>query len=178
MTKVDLYDPKFVHFAWDESLRGKKGFRADDIGILKSTIRDTGITDMGTLIGFKDENAPFIVRLLREDHPSYWKFFYYDPHYEVKWAYFKERKAIQRKCKRTMTWYDVGVGYDDVSFFEDDGYDYRVKPEEESKKEPKTDVDVNVNIKNSSNVGSVKIIINGKECIFESIEQATAVLRG
>jgi len=175
MNDVDLYDKKFVHFEWDESLMGKKGFYNDDMGCLKKEIRNEGARMMGTLIDYCDDSTPFIVQSSNNCPPSSWKFFYYDPNYEVKWAYFREGKPIQWKCKNNgMDWCDSNMGHD-TSYF-DDNCEYRIKSETPTPAaETKVEVKVDVNV-NDTNKG-IKIIINGKEYIFENAEQARLVLK-
>jgi len=181
---VDLYDPRFVHFDWNESLEGKKGFAAGTMSGIKKLVRNEGPDKRDLVTGYYNEAYPFTTRPLGEKGEYLRQFFYYDPNYEIKWAYFVENKRIQfRRSGFEENWIDllnddeaIG-GARDPANFDDYKFKYRIKPEEESKKEPTLDVNIDVNIKSTSNPGSIKITINGKECIFESIEQARAVLK-
>lgn len=173
--EVDLYDPKFVHFDWDETLRGKTVFYCDSIVALKRSVR-THYTDKYYVIeGSSDFSCPF-----RIQGGSVWQFAYYDPNYEVKWAYFKEDKPIQIRRSSANEWEDLCPWSDTCAIegpeYFDDEYQYRIKPEEES--EPKIEVNVDVKVNNTSSDDKVKITINGKECIFENAEQARMVLKG
>lgn len=170
---VDLYDPKFVHFDWDDSLVGKDGVYADNMGLIMNIIRRNRNIHRGTLIKFEDDNAPFVVQSLEEeDSASHWRFFYYDPNYDIKWAYFKEGKTVQYRPRCASNWTVIPEGVH-TTFFDDD-CEYRIKPED-----PKPEVEVNVDVKvNTSSNGKIKITINGKECIFENAEQARMVLQG
>jgi len=182
---VDLYNPKFVHFDWDEDLKGKKGFFACDIGTIKKELHYKGPCMMGTLLQYSDnESRPFVVKF--QGGSGEWRFFYYDPNFEIKWAYFKEGKHIQIRRDSMDTWKDLcsfgetGTTIDVVianikgpGYFDDD-FEYRIKPEEEA--EPEISVDVDINVKKTSNVGSIKVQINGKEVVFENVDQARLVL--
>ena len=122
--EVELFDPKFVHFMWDDSLDGKKGFFDDDIETLEKDV-NTNTPSAYSLKKNTDYNKgkyPFCSSISR-----YWQFFYYDPNYEVKWAYYKEGKTVQSFSAHRDKWYDV-VG--EPSWL--DGIEYRVKPEEET----------------------------------------------
>jgi len=199
---VDLYDPKFVHFEWSEDLKGKKGFFASDIGTIKKELHYKGPCMMGTLLHYSDNEArPFVVKF--QGGTGEWRFFYYDPNYEVKWAYFKEKKPIQIRRDSTDEWKDIYARGEMVTtrdcvvanikgpeYFDDD-FEYRIKPEEEAdycplcyyhrsgkkgQTTPEISVDVDINVKKTSNVGSIKVQINGKEVVFENVDQARLVL--
>ena len=176
---VDLYDPKFVHFEWDDGLKGKKGFFADHIETIKKELYYKGPRIMGTLLHYSDSEAyPFVVEF--RGGTGRWGFFYYDPNYEVKWAYFKEGKEVQMRRGSIDSWEDIypwgkTVAVEGPEYF-DDEYQYRIKPEEDSK--PNVEVNVDVRVNNTSSDDKVKITINGKECVFENAEQARMVLKG
>lgn len=110
---MELFDKKFVHFMWDDELEGKKGFFADDIATLEGFV--------------KSKASVFIVRKSRlKDKPfsikgGGFRFFYYDPNYEVKKAY-AEGKTVQ--FEYNGYWVDC-----DNPAFEDEDL-YRIKPEE------------------------------------------------
>ena len=166
---VDLYDPKFVYFDWNENLQDKEGFYGDSIAWIKRQVESNELNyKYKGVCHSNDLNSPF--KIGNYD----WTFFYYDPNYEVKWAYFKEGKTVQYYKDSYDEWHDILP--DHTPHYFDDDYEYRIKPEEESKKEPKLDVNVDVNIKSTSEVGSIKIQINGKEVIFKNTEEARLVL--
>jgi len=175
--EVNLYNSKFVHFEWDEVLRGKKVFCGDYIETLQRAIHHKGPSEMGTLSHYSESDVyPFCL----QGSAGYYRFAYYDPNYEVKWAYFKEDKPIQIRRSSTNEWGDLCPGIKMVTikpeYFDDERFEFRVKPEETS--EPKIEVNVDVKVNNTSSNNKVKIIINGKECIFENAEQARMVLKG
>lgn len=174
---VDLYDPKFVHFEWSEDLKGKDGFFVDDIGTLKEELRNKGPSSMGTVLYYSDnEVCPFVVQSRNGGDTGGWRFFYYDPNYEVKWAYFKEGKTVQlRREINGEKWVDVDGIEKKPCFFDSDVFEYRIKPEEEQRTKIEVNVDVKVN--NASSDGKIKITINGKECVFENAEQARMILK-
>ena len=163
---VDLYNPKFVHFEWSEDLKDKEGFYGDLIDELRADVRNNGMIGVCDRLG--DPGFPFHIK-----DDGIYRFFYYDPNYNIKWAYFKEGKVIQIR-REGCEWFDVR-GHYDPEFFDndDDRYEFRIKPEEEK---PEVEVNVDVNINNAASNGKIKITINGKECIFENAEQAKMVL--
>ena len=112
------FEDRFVHFTWDESLKDKRCFVADDISKLKSEFKD-GCRE--TVIDCSDEDFPF------ETEGNYFRFAYYDPRYDVKVAY-EEGKQIQYKAKDTGRWCDWDDSLSKCIFV--DNVEYRVKPEE------------------------------------------------
>lgn len=131
---MELFDKKFVHFMWDNELEGKEGFFADNISRLtvdvntackkkfhKCKMTPTDVHDGSFPFGFSDDGF------------FYYKFFYYDPNYEVKKAY-TEGKQIQYKFKDDKIWYDISSSDEEsikvggMRWF-DDNCEYRVKPE-------------------------------------------------
>ena len=158
---VDLYDPKFVHFDWDESLIGKKGFYSDHIDGLKYDVRNDKY--MGVCDQLGDSGCPFRIK-----DKSIYRFFYYDPNYKIKWAYFKEGKTIQYKGTDGI-WKDTDPAISPRYF--DDSWEYRIKPEE-----PTDKIKVDVKIQVQPSVDKINIIVNGKACTFENVEDARKVL--
>lgn len=121
------FEDKFVHFRWDDSLKGKKVFYADSISTLEEDVAKG--EDIMTLIGAanKHDTSPFCIE--DEDGTTTdWKFIYYDPNYEVKLA-FEKGMVIQYKAKDTGNWCDWDNSLCKCSFHED--IEYRVKPEED-----------------------------------------------
>ena len=120
---AELFDKRFVHFMWDDSLEGKEGFFADNV------------TDLCRRVNSGDENFAECIRKNTEDcaydfpfetESEYmFRFFYYDPNYDCKKG-LAEGKQIQYRLKNEGTgWKDCGT-----EPWWDDAYDYRIKPEE------------------------------------------------
>ena len=107
---MEIFDKKFVHFLWDDSLDGKVGFVSNNVESIIDHV-NAGLEPAFTL---------------NEKEFEDWTFAYYDPNYECKIACAKG-KAIQvrekygsnvwRDCKYEPTW--------------GDDYEYRIKPEHE-----------------------------------------------
>lgn len=116
-----IFDQKFVHFIWDDSLEGKDGFFATDIATLEVAVEDNNSSTFGdSIYGTLSRGAkklPFHSDLKNKD----WLFFYYDPNYDVKLAW-KQGKMVQYKSVNG-NWYDAKY----PSW--DDDTKYRVKPE-------------------------------------------------
>lgn len=98
---MDLFDPKFVSFIWDSSLSGLKGFFAQDIGDLQKFVNEnirfvskTSQPCFGTVEESSFETShPFnlvwytyqpTIRMTRM-----FRFFYYDPLYDIKRAWLE-----------------------------------------------------------------------------------------
>lgn len=131
MDRVKLFDPKFVYFMGKkETMIGKNGFCSDSIGRLRDSVEEN--TQPCECIDV-DESAWV-------DHPFKTKkdgfiyactFFYYDPNYEVKWAYFKEGKKLQELWPY-KGWRDVDEVYGEIYnpyWFDDHDGEFRIKPE-------------------------------------------------
>lgn len=119
-----IFDPKFVHFMWDDSLKGKEGFAADNIKILQRSVEENDTNWRYTVNGFGSENYPFGTTTTSE-----FKFFYHDPNYKYKRAWSKGKKV------QYMTTINVKNGWADVT--DDWAWDinhdtqYRIKPEKD-----------------------------------------------
>ena len=117
-----IFDEKFVHFMWDDSLEGKEGFVSDSIDSLVARVNSTIIKTIDEqqtfgLVSYGNSAHPFSVDRI------YYRFFYYDPLYNVKLAW-KLGKTIQYRSHCSFKWEDC----DDPGWSEN--YEYRVKPEE------------------------------------------------
>lgn len=115
-----LFDKRFVYFMWDDELKGKKCFMADDITELRAFVNGGNEHNLRSVIFSRDESTPFRTA----DGIYNWQFAYYDPNYSVKWAYYKEGKQIQVAYKGANNWVDC----DEPEWV--DGCQFRVKPEE------------------------------------------------
>ena len=122
---MELFDKKFVHFMWEDELEGKEGFFADDVATLESLVNLK--TNVFAVKKSKFQDKPFSIK------NGAFRFFYYDPNYEIKKAYL-EGKQIQYKFAEGK-WYDINDGDSDdlarigLSWFDDD-CEYRIKPDE------------------------------------------------
>ena len=116
---MGLFDKKFVHFMWDDELKGKKCFIADEIDDLRGIVENGAEFDLRIVLSSGNESAPF-----QPAKGVYaWRFAYYDPNYEVKKAYNKG-KRIQVTPKGTDKWVDLHCKPTwDVNL------EYRVKPD-------------------------------------------------
>ncbi len=112
------FEKQFIYFMWDDKLKGKECFVADNISNLKSAFeRDY----RETIIGTHDEAFPFEI-----EEDAYYRFAYYDKNYDVKKAY-EEGEVIQYKAKDTGRWCDWNDSLGKCTFA--DGVEYRIKPE-------------------------------------------------
>lgn len=121
---VELFNKRFVHFMWDESLVGKEGFFSDSVGgLIVAAKGNSGVKGM-----VMRESAEFNLEFVSANG-SNWKFFYYDPLYDYKWNYHKGRKV---QCKLPISgWTDIGIGGEHVW---DYNCEYRVVIEEDKER--------------------------------------------
>lgn len=117
-----IFDPKFVHFMWDEVLVGKIGFAADNIDVLQNAVEKNELNRRCIVTKSGGNDHPFESKSLIR-----FRFFYYDPLYIFKEAW-KEGRAVQY-----MTTINVKNGWADVTkdWAWDINHDtqYRIKPE-------------------------------------------------
>ena len=120
MEERKIFDKRFVHFMWDDSLKGKEGFYADTIENLIKHVERNDSDYYGQL---ERESTPLPFRICNGAH---WHFFYYDPMYEIKLAW-KQGAQIQARVKDSKRdWVDLeNPKWGFV------GYKYRVKPEKQ-----------------------------------------------
>lgn len=110
------FEKQYVHFMWNDELKGKKVFCSDCVDNLKESVENN--KDMDYVIGKGDLMCPFMVRR------DTWMFVYYDPNYELKLAY-EQGKTIQFRYKGSKKeWTDVSTPK------WSDFIEYRIKPEE------------------------------------------------
>lgn len=114
---TELFNSKFVHCVWTDELEGKECFLEDNIGDLIHSVEIN--YSVRRQVHFGGSNRPF------DDGNCEWRFAYYDPNYEVKYAFYKEGKTIQFRSLIDGTWHTC----DKPTWL--DGYMYRVKLEEE-----------------------------------------------
>ena len=85
---MKLYNPKFVHFEWSDKLDEQYCFVADDIDSLIKSVNEHNTNEYGK-VSKADEYSvsPFYCEI-EEDNSHMYTFAYYDPNYEVKYAYW------------------------------------------------------------------------------------------
>ena len=123
---MELFDKRFVHFMWDDELEGKEGFFSDDIETLRTYVESENLKDLSkqyynTVRYSGNKFNPF-----NSERYCNFIFFYYDPNYKVKRAFYKEGKQIQVAYKGANNWVDC----DEPEWV--DGCQFRVKPEEKA----------------------------------------------
>ena len=109
---MELFDKKFVHFLWDDSLEDKEGFFADDVNALQIRVNENNVKFYGKAC--KAESVSYPIAIVRDnehidDRDTAYRFFYHDPNYAVKKA-FAEGKQIQYFRIDDSMWQDcVGI---------------------------------------------------------------------
>ena len=122
------FEKKYCYCMWDNELKGKRCFVADDIYTLQRVVEVNNTTWIRDITG-QSTYAPFP---FDSDIGTYYRFCYHDPYYELKLAR-EEGKVIQRYWKSEQEWFEyIGDDFpDDISF-------YRIKPDEPDKSKPVT----------------------------------------
>lgn len=129
---MKLFDKRFVHFMWDDSLDDKEGFFADDAQALLVRVNSDYTNFYGKVCRSETLSYPFArgkdVDTLDVDTLDVaYRFFYYDPNYEVKKAY-AEGKQVQYKALDTGRWCDWDNSQGCCPFHDD--IEYRIKQED------------------------------------------------
>lgn len=125
---MKLFDEKFVHCVWDDELKGKEVFYADEIDDLIEEVNGEA-NDFGRRILYDkscSHRHPF--QIDKRNVEDCYRFVYYDPNYECKIAY-NEGKQIQTKLNgfEDKDWIDVKNPTWESNFI------FRIKPEENQK---------------------------------------------
>lgn len=116
---MPVFEKRYVHFMDDKSLEGVEGFFADDIANLVLSVEHNVRTWYGKIQSI-DYTLPYVFKY---DDKTAFKFFYYDPNYEIKIAH-ENGKTIQ--VLYNSDWYDILPGHKWISH-----ETYRIKPEPE-----------------------------------------------
>ena len=130
MEERKIFDPQFVHCMWDDSLEGKRCIVSDNIDIMIDAV-DNGTYHTAVINRSKGGGYALHSNETGLDYVVA----YYDPLYDVKWAW-KQGKQIQVRSKGSTR--NEWMNMDPIGWF--DTYEYRVKPvvvELEEQEEPK-----------------------------------------
>lgn len=116
-----MFDKRFVHFMWDDSLKGKVGFFADSMSVLKFKVEHNDEVKK-TASAIYQEHLSFL-----DENDTAWKFFYYDPLYEYRWVHEHEQGKKKVQVKLPLSgWSDMPKDW-----AWDYGMEYRIVEEEE-----------------------------------------------
>ena len=127
----ELFNPKFVHFMWDDKLKGRIGFYGDTIGHIMRCVNEYYSDWLCKVTKHDEPNHPFMcANVENSDLVDFYTFFYYDPNYDLKRACLKGEKIQYRKLSDNDEWKDVSCVDDMLTFDNDDNsiYEYRIKP--------------------------------------------------
>lgn len=104
---MELYDSKFVHFEWDDELKGKKGFVALSIKALKEQVNNNPASIVSLAPSSNDE-YPFAFDV-QGTTVSYYNFAYYDPDYAAKKAFMEGQtiEAMRNDNDMLYDWFPV-----------------------------------------------------------------------
>ena len=113
---MELFDKKFVHFMWKDELEGKQGFFNNNIDNLITFVNNCNKRFYGTCSQSESSYYPFHYN----EEGNNTQFFYYDPHYDCKKAYYEGRK---------IQWHHSDGRWIDDSEPVWDAREYRIKPD-------------------------------------------------
>ena len=117
MEERKIFDPQFVHCMWDDSLEGKRCIVSDNIDIMIDAV-DNGTYHTAVINRSKGGGYALHSNETGLDYVVA----YYDPLYDVKWAW-KQGKQIQVRSKGSTR--NEWMNMDPIGWF--DTYEYRVK---------------------------------------------------
>ena len=120
---MPIFEKRYVHFMWDDLLENVEGFFADTIANLRMSVEFNVRTQYGK-IKSADNKSPYTFSY---DDKTSFKFFYYDPNYELKVAR-EEGKTIQ--VLYGSDWYDITPDYELI-----DNETYRIEPKSKLEEE-------------------------------------------
>ncbi|MCR5621375.1 MAG: hypothetical protein K6G18_05920 [Treponema sp.] len=86
-----LFDKRFVHFMWDEQLRGRRCFYADNIGLLIYRVESRDEEHRAVVEEGQSEDLPFLLK--GEGYHAFARFAYYDPRYDERVALIDAREG-------------------------------------------------------------------------------------
>lgn len=115
------FDKRFIHCVWDESLKEKRCFLADNVVELQERVESNATKFLYTVVRQHHGAYPFQV-----DYDLVFPFCYYDPYYTLKLSH-EQGKVIQHFKTCAKVWVDVTseLGWTD------NPENYRIKPKEE-----------------------------------------------
>ena len=121
-----IFDKQFVYFMWDDSLKGKKCFAADEVDLLEQRVENNAIDSFYTVKSHSTSfHYPFCIDLSKQnaeyDNTADYRFVYYDPNYEVKWAW-KQGACIQCRVPSGVWLNTAKPDWDNESL------EFRIKP--------------------------------------------------
>lgn len=131
---MKLYDPKFVHFEWSDKLDGQYCFVADNINKLIERVNGNDTTHHFLKVSKGNESYPFECGTDGISGNS--RFAYYDPNYEVKYAYWEMGYDIYYKLKdKNCDWEKVSDNTNFLYVIDDPDYEFKIADEFEELRE-------------------------------------------
>lgn len=124
---MKLYDPKFVHFEWNDKLDGQYCFVANYIGNLIKYVNENNTSEYGKVSEAGEySSSPFNCEIEGDTYYSY-TFVYYDPNYNIKYAYLIQHKDIYYKLRNHNTdWLEVMSENIFKSMIDDPDYEFKI----------------------------------------------------
>ena len=123
---MQLYDPKFVHFEWSDKLDVQYCFVADNIDSLISKVNTNDTCQFLKVSKSDNESCPFNYKYKNEISGTS-RFAYYDPNYNVKYAYFIQHKDIYVTLRNSnIDWVKIEKGETFLDYIDDPDYEFKI----------------------------------------------------
>lgn len=117
---MKLYDPKFVHFEWSDKLDEQYCFVADNINRLIERVNSNDTAHL-LKVSKGNEYYPF------ECGEDRYRFAYYDPNYEVKYAYWEMGYDIYVTLRnRNIDWIKIEKEETFLDYIDDPDYEFKI----------------------------------------------------
>ena len=123
---MKLYNPKFVHFEWSDKLDEQYCFVADNIDSLISKVNANDTCQFLKVSKSDNESCPFEYKY-KNEISGHSRFAYYDPNYNVKYAYFVQHKDIYVTLRnRNIDWIKIEKEETFLDYIDDPDYEFKI----------------------------------------------------
>ena len=130
---MKLFDEKFIHCIWNDELKGKEVFYADEINDLIEKVTNEEDFDGRKVLYNKSCNHRYPFQIDKRNVEDCYRFVYYDPNYDIKIAFLNGETIQYRELsKNNSEWKDI-YSLSNISYFDNSVLEYRIKPEENQK---------------------------------------------
>lgn len=125
---IELFNEKYIHWRYDERLKGEKVYAADSIYAIKTAINgnpNSSLYVTGIVTGGENDSLyPFNIAVDGQRGQNAYLFVYWDPLLKAKQAWAEGKRVLQYD-KDNNEWVDVPDNLSDW----DDGTRYEIVPE-------------------------------------------------
>ena len=124
---MELYNKKYVYFEWSDKLDGQYCFVADNIDALISKVNNNDTCQFLKVSKSDNESCPFEY-VYKNEISGHSRFAYYDPNYNVKYAYFVQHKNIYVTLRnRNIDWMKIEKEETFLDYIDDPDYEFKIE---------------------------------------------------